>query len=446
MKIISTYSVKIRHYNRIFKDTAKAYRAAVDFFIDVALREREAFRGLAPANGGTAAMEAMTHRTARHPKPQYDFDAKFYKFPSYLRRAAIMEAFGDVSSYLSNLKNWEEDGRKGRQPGVPQAGRTFPVLYNGNMFLQGDSPYTARIKIYRGNDWVWLNVSLRKGDADYILHHCGGCAQMSPKLTLRGREWFLDFPFEEERELGDTAIWERRILAVDLDIGNAYACVCSAMDADGTIYGRHFLKLPEETDRLRAAIGRIKKAQQHGASYFPGKWAAARAANTRIAVLAAQFILQAAILYHVDAIVFGHLGYKVRKHSGKGIHLQRARRIQEMVGHKANREGIRVSRVCAWDAGYLAHDGSGRVKRGGYARGSAAGHKNGPICVFQDGKAYHCGLNASYNIGARYFIREILKSLPEKERLGLEAKVPSASRRSTSTLSTLFSLRAALTG
>ena len=45
------------------------------------------------------------------------------------------------------------------------------------------------------------------------------------------------------------------------------------------------------------------------------------------------------------------------------------------------------------------------------------------------GKRYHCDLSASYNIGARYFIRELLKPLPATERSLLEAKVPSVKRR-----------------
>lgn len=35
MKIVSTYSVKIKHYNKIFSDTVKIYRGAVDFLISV---------------------------------------------------------------------------------------------------------------------------------------------------------------------------------------------------------------------------------------------------------------------------------------------------------------------------------------------------------------------------------------------------------------------------
>ncbi|MBQ8995739.1 MAG: transposase, partial [Oscillospiraceae bacterium] len=57
---------------------------------------------------------------------------------------------------------------------------------------------------------------------------------------------------------------------------------------------------------------------------------------------------------------------------------------------------------------------------------------------------YNCDLNAAYNIGARYIIREKLKSLPERERLAMEAKDPALARRSTCTLSTLRNLNAAL--
>ena len=38
MKIYSTYKVKILGQNRIFRETAAAYRNAVDFFIGVSLK------------------------------------------------------------------------------------------------------------------------------------------------------------------------------------------------------------------------------------------------------------------------------------------------------------------------------------------------------------------------------------------------------------------------
>ena len=68
------------------------------------------------------------------------------------------------------------------------------------------------------------------------------------------------------------------------------------------------------------------------------------------------------------------------------------------------------------------------------------------VLVFQNGKVYNCDLSASYNIGSRYFIREILKSLPERVGLDLAAKVPQVSKRSTCTWSTLINLYAVLAG
>ena len=83
---------------------------------------------------------------------------------------------------------------------------------------------------------------------------------------------------------------------------------------------------------------------------------------------------------------------------------------------------MRISHVCAWNTSRLAYDGSGEVSRDS---------KNHSLCTFQTGKRYHCDLSASYNIGARYFIRELLKPLPETERSLLEAKVPPVKRRTS---------------
>ena len=77
-------------------------------------------------------------------------------------------------------------------------------------------------------------------------------------------------------------------------------------------------------------------------------------------------------------------------------------------------------------------------------RGKAGGFNTYELCKFQNGKVYNCDLSASYNIGARYFIREILKSLDESSRLAIEAKVPQSAKRSTCTFSTLISLNAEL--
>ena len=94
--------------------------------------------------------------------------------------------------------------------------------------------------------------------------------------------------------------------------------------------------------------------------------------------------------------------------------------MQKRCTHLAHRKGIRVSRVCAWNTSALAYDGSGKVER------CAENHS---LCRFSTGKQYNCDLSASYNIGARYFIRELIKPLPETARSLLEAEVPAVKRR-----------------
>ncbi len=436
MHIYTTYKVKIKHYNHIFKETVKIYRNAVDYLISVCLENWDAVLEHSGKNKLTY-IETLTHMTKDNPSPVYDFDMKFYKMPCYLRRSAINEAIGKASSYMSSLTNWQTN-RNGRKPSFPKAGYVFPSMYRTGMYQQtGD--YEAQLKVYIRNTWDWITVGLRKPDIDYIHRYCKDRKACAPTLQKRGREWYLDFPFEEDVKLNDEPVADRTVIAVDLGIHSAAAV--SAMRSDGTILGRHFCKLPKETDRLAHSINRIRKAQQHGSRRCPGLWAKAKGISHDIAVKTADFIMSIAVLYDADVIVFEHLDRKgkVRGSKKQRLKLWRSQEVQSIVANKAHRLGTRVSRVCAWGTSGLAYDGSGYV-----SRGKEAGFKTNALCRFQNGRIYNCDLSASYNIGARYFIREILKSLGESLRLGIEAKVPHCAKRSTCTLSTLIRLNAEL--
>ena len=108
VKIFSTYSVKIKHYNHILKETIEIYREAVDYLIDVCLNEWNDIIAIKGNLNQQRYTERLCHRTSDNPDIKYgSFDKRFYKFPSYLRRGAINEAIGKVSSYKSNLSNWE---------------------------------------------------------------------------------------------------------------------------------------------------------------------------------------------------------------------------------------------------------------------------------------------------------------------------------------------------
>ena len=108
-----------------------------------------------------------------------------------------------------------------------------------------------------------------------------------------------------------------------------------------------------------------------------------------------------------------------------------------MVTDKAHRNSIRIFHICAWKTSKLAYDGSGIVERG-----QTAGFNN--YSLFQTGKIYNCDLNATYNIGARYFIREFIKTLSVTAEQTILAKVPELLHRSTCTLSSLYKLNTVL--
>lgn len=437
MLMYSAYKVKIKHYNHIFKDTISVYRTAVDYLIQVCLENWDSIISYEKLLEKQRFVETLIHQTKDNPVVTYDFDTQFYKFPSYLRRGAISEAIGKVSSYKSNLANWEANPQ-GKVPSVPKAGYIYPTMYRKGMYEQTGT-YQAQIKVYVRNTWDWITVNLRKSDIDYINRYCQTRKQCAPTLQKRGKEWFLDFPFEEKVKLCNADVNQQTILAVDLGINTA--ATISVMSSDGTILGRHFCRLSKEIDHLMHSINRIKKAQQHCNYKTPRLWARAKGINHDISVKTAQSIIDVAVLYNADIIVFEHLDRKSKLRGSKKqkLHMWRSQEVQAITTNKAHRLGMRISHICAWGTSKFAYDDSGMV-----LRGKDADLATYSVCKFTNGKIYNCDLSASYNIGARYFIREILKSLDESLRLDIEAKVPRCSKRSTCTLSTLISLNAVL--
>lgn len=433
MEVMTTYKVKIKESHGALKATVNLYRQAVDFFIDVSIKEWDIVEKIEQPLKKQRAIECLVHYTRTNPNPKYNFDQIFGKFPSYLRRAAISEAIGKVSSYKSNYANWEKT-KIGNEPGYPKAGCVYPAMYRDNCFVRTGT-YEARLKVWISNTWDWINIKLKKTDVDYILRNCANRQECVPTLRRRGKNWYLDFAFKEKIKFENKGIKEQVTIGVDLGINNA--CTCVAMLSDGTVIGREFLRLPREKDSLGHKLNKIKKAQQNGAYKMPRLWAKVKGVNLSIAHKTANFIVDVAKLYCADIVVFEHLDLQGKKRGSKKqrLHHWKVQAVQQIVSCKAYREGIRVSRVCAWNTSSLAFDGSGKVERD---------KNNYSMCTFASGKRYNCDLSASYNICARYFIREILKSLPVRERLDMEAKVPACSKRTTCTLATLISLNAEL--
>ena len=442
MNIFSSYKVKIKHYNHIFEQTVEIYRNAVSFFIDICDKEWVVLESLKNLER-VRKIEELTLQTKKNQNPKYDFNERFYKMPSYLRRSAINTATGCYSSYYSNLKNWEETS-VGNRPKLQLDRNVMPTLYKDNMYIRTDDN-TARIKVFHKNDWVWLDVELNNQDVKYIQNHCKFKKEYVPTLKKQGKGWYLVFPFEDKVELQKVDIQDQVICAVDLGLNNN--ATCSIMQSNGTVVGRKFINLTTEKDHLYKALNRVKKAQQNGARRCHTLWKHVNDLNTDISRKTAKEIVNFAVLYNVDAIVFEYLDTQGKK-KGKGkqkLLLWRKQEIQKLVEHKAHILGIRISHICAWNTSKLAFDGSGKAERGTYVQNGVEKY-NYSICTFTNGKQYHCDLNASYNIGARYFIRELLKSDSVMRRLPSQTKDSDYGTGTTRTLSTLIRLNADLCG
>ena len=311
----------------------------------------------------------------------------------------------------------------------------MPTFYKDNMY-EDNGDGTARLKLYHKNDWVWVKVRLRKQDTDYIREHWDKADASAPKLVKRNRRYALCFAFEETVAYGTKPLTDQTILAVDLGINTD--AVCSVMRPDGTVLARKFIDFPSEKDRLNTQLGRARRGQREN-GHRGGNRHMKKAVriNEDLSKKIAPAIVRYAVSVGADIIVMEHLDFigQKPKHKKQRLHMWRNRDIQKIVMHQAHRNGIRVRFVNARNTSRLAFDGSGEV-----ARNST----NMALCRFQNGKQYNCDLNASYNIGARYFIREYLKPIPETEWSLIVAKVPELERRTNCTLSTLFSLYAVL--
>jgi transposase len=434
MKLTSSYGVEIKKVDFDIMDTVRIYREALSFCIDVFDKEWAVINAISGNKEKVNYAEHLIHSTDKN-TAKYNFDSKFYKFPSYLRRAVIQDALGCVSSYRSNLDNWNKDPQ-GKKPTLTMDRNATPTFYHKNMYLTSDNLYECQIKVYLNKDWVWRTIKLLKTDVDYVQKHLKDAVQSAPTLEKRFGKYFLRFAFTERVGLNTKDITKQKICAVDLGLNTD--AVCTIMTSDGTVHDRKFINFPCEKDQLERVLNRIKKRQRKYRNQSVKLiWAYAQRLNNELSVKIAAAIVEYAKSQGCDVIVFEYLDMKKKKRGSKKqlLSLWRKNGIQEIAGFKAHKNSIRMSRICAWNTSKLAFDGSGKIER------DKDNHAN---ATFQSGKRYNADLNASYNIGSRYFIRELLKPFGETQKSQFLAKAPELVRRTTCTYSTLLKLNSAL--
>ena len=432
MKLTASYAIKLNGDLNALKNSIEHYRSALHYVIPIVNTHWGEMEDFQYMNQCMMYVEKLIHSTAKN-EARYIFDEKFPKFPSYLRRSVVNQAIGIVSSYRSNLENWEQN-RKGQAPKLSFTHYAYPAYYKGNLFRNFDPiRQTIELKVFKNNDWVYEVYQLKTSDCTYYQTYLTSKKQNVPIIQKKGRRFYATFSYEEETTLIPEESIDK-ICAVDLGLGTD--ATCSIMDKNGTVYTRKFISFSEEHDRLDTQLGRIKRNQKRGSRHNKTLWRKVAGISQDIADKTAKAIFEFGKENGVDAYVLEYLDFK-GKNTVKRVHFWRYKRIYKVLCQKAHQNGLRVSRVNARNTSRLAFDGSGWSKRGWEIT------QDTPYTLMQftTRKMYNADLNATYNIGARYFIRSLLKTVTATQRLVLEAKVPQVTKRSTCTLSHLINLR-----
>ena len=409
---------KLRH---IVANTLALYNSALNYVCDVVLKHYDEINELNNLEG-RMYLEHLIHNTKNN-IAKYDFDSIYYKLPCYLLRDIESKAIGHIFSYKSNLDNYKKErynkisnGKKfkKREPSLSKC-NLLPSFYKGNMYKMISDNKIA-LKIYEDNDWKYEEFKLKKNDLKYINKING--KRYNPEIKIIGKKIYIKFTFEiEDLKLQDKELNKRIICGVDLGVNND--ATISIMNYEGTILGRHFINTNNK-DLMNHLLNKKRKIQRNSGNY---KYLRNLHINNKINSINENIvnhtvnqIIKICLSYGVDVIVFENLRHKFKraKRSFRArLHRWRKIAIYNKAYEMAHRNGIRVSTVNPNGTSRYAYDGSGLVERD---------NDNYSICKFVNGKIYNCDLSASYNIAARYYIRETLKPLDVNSRSELETK------------------------
>lgn len=401
MKIIRTDNLLLqtdKTQQSALADTLDIYRC---FVRDLMLLINAQWKALQHYSGDevVGAIERLIHPTSQRPVVKYRyFHRRYYKFPSYLRRVAINDAFGQVQSFRTRFELWLDGDRKKRPPKLTCATGTFPSLYRGQCIKFNESFTAASIKVFYRNDWVWMIIKVR-GEPRYF----DKGEQLSPLLVFKNKRWMLSIPQQLNVSLKDKKTFSKKVLAVDVGINTD--AVCAVVDKYGTVYERKFFNR-QDKDRVYRLMQRIRnkarKQTRHGNKLFKGfcsrTYRQLQHVNQNQAHHISRYIVNMAIANGCDAVVVENLKFFRPRGGKKGSALRMRfhnwyhRRLIEYVSSKAKEAGLRVIPVYARGTSSYAYDGSGKVTRD---------KNNYANAVFTNGKKYNADLSASYNIAAR---------------------------------------------
>ncbi len=364
------------------------------------------------------AVEKMIHQTAQNREPKHQYFQKvvrkypsFRKFPSYLRRAAIADAIGIVSSFQTRYRQWQSGIRKkraARAPSLTAMCNSYPALYKGQQVRYHSNYSCVDLKIWSGTDWIWLlHIKIKKHGLNR--HLITGNKIQSPALVVNQKKCQLSMPIQVEKvDLNDSDF----VCSVDLGINNA--ATASIVGRDGTVKARKFINPARDIDRRNQRRMMIAKKSKQTLEitnselpqgFCQGLYRKSSHINLEISRYVRRAIVNFAKTHNLKVIVFENLaGWKASAGKKGSLHKQKFhlwchRKIVSSTQERWSELGGKIVLVNPKYTSAYAFDGSGKVKRD---------QDNYSLCRFPTGKLYHADLSASYNIGARYWYSYIL--------------------------------------
>jgi IS605 OrfB family transposase len=381
-------------------------------------------------------VERLFHTTKDNPNPKFGKffgkATKLYKFPSYLRRAAINDAIGHVSSFQTKYRNWQGGTRKRKTAKPPRLNSNcgvYPDLYK-NQCIKISSDYkNTKIKVYKNNDWQWETIKIKSLARRHLIPKA---RQLSPTLVVKNGVASLSVPYwipsiknqETDKYCG-------------VDIGLNTTAVCSIADESGLIHARKFIHDGAALDKRDKHLSRIRKkarlTKKLHRGFAKAHYRKAANINKNLANQTAKQIINFAITSNATTIVIENLrNWKPKGGKRKSILKQRFHgwiksAIADRLEQLGQEHGIKIVAVYARGTSSEAYDGTGTVKRN---------KSNYAISKFQTGKIYSADLSASYNISARYITHKL--KLASKGGKLLSSKSSGSKPRSRVTLSHLW--------
>lgn len=342
--------------------------------------------------------EYKTVVTKDHPEieSKWDFNEKFPEMPFVYRRSVIKDSIGRVRSYLSNLKNWQESGKKKGQPGLPTA-TNHPTLYKGSIELAELDCREGfiRLKIYTGKEWVWRNYPVqgsrwqeqRLTDPNWHIE--------SPKLILRPKKAELHIP--QMKKIEAEKVKERKqrkelvTIGVDLNVKNLVVITVMLL---GKIIKTVFFKDKGLDQHRYRHTKRISKKQWLSGRPVKGErsnkalWQHVKRTNEDFAHQASRVVADTCKDYPGSVLIFENLrkmkgkpGSKCRKLNRKLANQIRAQ-IRDHSKQKAFVHGtVTVEVNPHGTSSYCSHCG---------AKGERFSAKGGEEIRYKGGKLFRC--------------------------------------------------------